>query len=300
MRESKAKPSIPLPYRMIFAIATKCSVYLYDSQQKIPFGLISNIHYTRLTDLTWSYDGKFLLVSSTDGYCSIVHFADGELGTVYKEKGVQEILNSKAEKELEPKKRKKKPTKKSPTNLITEDKPAVVVEEKENEKMEIEGETDIALDNLPESIKEMIPVNKIIKTSELFSPEKKPSGTPATPIQIRKCPRVPEELRENNESNVKTPAKEAVNTPKASLSKTPNRIEVRRFPRSSIQTTPTTPIRSMTAAKNENDDWPKPIVSNDSVVIERKMPEQSTEIASAPKTPRRIELQTPKSKKKLL
>lgn len=254
----------------------------------MPFGLISNIHYTRLTDLTWSHDGKFLLVSSTDGYCSIVQFNDGELGSVYKEKGVQDILNSKAEKEGEPKRKKKKPTKKSPKPDVPA-AAAVVVEEKENDKMEVEA--DIPLTNLPESIKEMIPVNKIIKSSELFSPEKQPSGTPATPIQIRKCPRVPDELRESNENLVKTPAKEA--TPKASLSKTPNRIEVRRFPRSSLQNTPTTPVNFSTVAKND-DDWPMPISTND---LDVKLPEV---VAPSPKTPRRIELQTPKSKKKLL
>lgn len=76
-------PVINLPYRMIFAVATKCSVYLYDTQQKVPFGIISNIHYTRLTDLTWSSDGKMLLVSSTDGFCTLITFAKQELGTVY-------------------------------------------------------------------------------------------------------------------------------------------------------------------------------------------------------------------------
>lgn len=34
----------------------------------------------RLTDLTWSSDGQLLVVSSTDGYCSVIKFFDGELG----------------------------------------------------------------------------------------------------------------------------------------------------------------------------------------------------------------------------
>lgn len=76
-------PVIPLPYRMIFAVATKSSVYLYDTQQKSPFALISNIHYTRLTDLSWSSDGKILIVSSTDGFCSMLSFNDGELGEIH-------------------------------------------------------------------------------------------------------------------------------------------------------------------------------------------------------------------------
>ncbi|XP_067010569.2 chromatin assembly factor 1 subunit B [Anabrus simplex] len=72
-----------LPYRMVVAVATQCSVVLYDTQQPEPFGIISNIHYTRLTDLCWSSDGRLLMISSTDGYCSIVVFTPGELGKVY-------------------------------------------------------------------------------------------------------------------------------------------------------------------------------------------------------------------------
>lgn len=76
-------PVFDLPYRMVFAVATKSSVYLYDTQQRTPLGLISNIHYTRLTDLSWSTDGRMLIVSSTDGFCTLITFAEDELGTVY-------------------------------------------------------------------------------------------------------------------------------------------------------------------------------------------------------------------------
>lgn len=76
-------PVIELPYRMVFAVATKSSVILYDTQQSMPIGLISNIHYTRLTDLAWSHDGRILIVSSTDGFCTLITFATGELGMEY-------------------------------------------------------------------------------------------------------------------------------------------------------------------------------------------------------------------------
>ncbi|KAK8393219.1 hypothetical protein O3P69_013315 [Scylla paramamosain] len=72
-----------LPYRMIFAVATQNAVLLYDTQQPVPFGRLSNIHYTHLSDLSWSSDGRILVMSSTDGYCSLVSFAEGELGTPY-------------------------------------------------------------------------------------------------------------------------------------------------------------------------------------------------------------------------
>ncbi|CAK9820899.1 Chromatin assembly factor 1 subunit B [Anthophora plagiata] len=77
-------PIVTLPYRMVFAVATQHSVIIYDTQQISPIAVISNIHYTRLTDITWSSDGRILIASSTDGYCSIISFQNGELGEEYK------------------------------------------------------------------------------------------------------------------------------------------------------------------------------------------------------------------------
>ena len=42
-----------LPYRMVLAVASEDSVYLYDTQQILPFALVSNIHYHTLSDLSW-------------------------------------------------------------------------------------------------------------------------------------------------------------------------------------------------------------------------------------------------------
>nr|XP_040057334.1 chromatin assembly factor 1 subunit B [Gasterosteus aculeatus aculeatus]XP_040057335.1 chromatin assembly factor 1 subunit B [Gasterosteus aculeatus aculeatus] len=81
-----------LAYRMVFAVASEDSILLYDTQQTIPFGLVSNIHYHTLSDLTWSRDGSFLAVSSTDGYCSFLSFSPGELGTPLKEPPVLEVF----------------------------------------------------------------------------------------------------------------------------------------------------------------------------------------------------------------
>ncbi|XP_078619301.1 chromatin assembly factor 1 subunit B-like [Branchiostoma floridae x Branchiostoma japonicum] len=75
------KPLFDLPYRIVFAVATEDSVLFYDTQQTIPFALISNIHYHRLSDLAWSEDGSILMISSTDGYCTFVTFDPDELGT---------------------------------------------------------------------------------------------------------------------------------------------------------------------------------------------------------------------------
>lgn len=71
------------PYRIVFAVATQDAVYLYDTQQMEPFAYVSQIHYTRLTDVSWSSDGRLLIIASTDGYCTFVTFAPGELGVPY-------------------------------------------------------------------------------------------------------------------------------------------------------------------------------------------------------------------------
>ncbi|XP_017278117.1 chromatin assembly factor 1 subunit B isoform X2 [Kryptolebias marmoratus] len=98
---AEALPNLfQLPYRMVFAVASEDSIFLYDTQQSLPFGLVSNIHYHTLSDLTWSGDGSFLAVSSTDGYCSFLSFSSGELGTPLTEPPTLEIFvpNSGAEK----------------------------------------------------------------------------------------------------------------------------------------------------------------------------------------------------------
>ncbi|KAK3585670.1 hypothetical protein CHS0354_020236 [Potamilus streckersoni] len=87
-----------LPYRVVFAVATEDSVLLYDTQQEQPFAYITNIHYHQLSDLSWSSDGRILVVSSTDGYCTLVTFKDGEIGIHYEpptEKSSSEVNEKK-------------------------------------------------------------------------------------------------------------------------------------------------------------------------------------------------------------
>ncbi|KAG8631781.1 hypothetical protein KVT40_000921 [Elsinoe batatas] len=76
-------PVFDLPYRMIYAIATQDAVHVYDTQQKQPICVVSNLHYATFTDLSWTADGSMLLISSSDGFCSCLTFAPGELGTVH-------------------------------------------------------------------------------------------------------------------------------------------------------------------------------------------------------------------------
>ncbi|KAF8453112.1 WD40-repeat-containing domain protein, partial [Terfezia claveryi] len=86
------EPSVPeippnaafaLPYRMVYAVATQDAVFIYDTHQQTPLCIVSNLHYAAFTDLTWSSDGLTLLMTSTDGFCSIVAFEPDELGQIY-------------------------------------------------------------------------------------------------------------------------------------------------------------------------------------------------------------------------
>lgn len=72
-----------IPYRSIFAVLTVDSVLIYDTYHSRPLCIARGLHYAGLTDCSWSSDGRNLVVCSTDGYVSILSFAEGELGEVY-------------------------------------------------------------------------------------------------------------------------------------------------------------------------------------------------------------------------
>lgn len=74
-----------LPYRYVYAIATEDSVFFYHTQSLTPFSYICGIHYSNLSDLSWSPDGKYLIITSIDGFCTFVFFKQNELGKVYQE-----------------------------------------------------------------------------------------------------------------------------------------------------------------------------------------------------------------------
>lgn len=47
------KSSFSLNYRIVYAVATQDSVLLYDTQQKTPICVVSNLHCATFTDLAW-------------------------------------------------------------------------------------------------------------------------------------------------------------------------------------------------------------------------------------------------------
>ncbi|KAG2006974.1 chromatin assembly complex protein, variant 3 [Coprinopsis cinerea AmutBmut pab1-1] len=63
-----------LPYRMLYAVVTMDTIAVYDTQQAGPVALLTKLHYDEFTDVSWSPDGQTLMLSSRDGYCTIIIF----------------------------------------------------------------------------------------------------------------------------------------------------------------------------------------------------------------------------------
>lgn len=64
---------VKLPYKLLLAIATTNQVIIYDTESLEPLTIVSNLHYTPVTDICWSPDGRLVMCSSTDGFCSYIH-----------------------------------------------------------------------------------------------------------------------------------------------------------------------------------------------------------------------------------
>ncbi|URE22400.1 Chromatin assembly factor 1 subunit [Musa troglodytarum] len=80
LRGSNSAGFFKLPYRVIFALATLNSLYIYDTESLPPIAIFAGLHYAAITDIAWSSDAKYLSLSSRDGYCTIIEFEDHELG----------------------------------------------------------------------------------------------------------------------------------------------------------------------------------------------------------------------------
>jgi len=70
---------IDLPYKMVFAVGTIDSLYVFDTQSVVPRYAVTNIHLQALTDIAWN-GSSLLAVSSADGYVSFFIFEKNELG----------------------------------------------------------------------------------------------------------------------------------------------------------------------------------------------------------------------------
>ena len=42
-----------LPHRIIFAVATLNSLYIYDTESVVPLVIMAGLHYAAITDVAW-------------------------------------------------------------------------------------------------------------------------------------------------------------------------------------------------------------------------------------------------------
>lgn len=80
LRGSNKDSSFDLPYRLVFAVATLNSLYIYDTESAEPVAVMAGLHYAAITDIAWSPTANYLALSSQDGYCTLVEFENDELG----------------------------------------------------------------------------------------------------------------------------------------------------------------------------------------------------------------------------
>ncbi|KAK6111172.1 WD domain G-beta repeat family protein [Brugia pahangi] len=77
---------LKLPYRIVWAALTKNTVYIFDSQLCRCVACATNLQYDTLTDMSWSPDGRVLMICSLEGYISFIRFDEVALGEKYTEK----------------------------------------------------------------------------------------------------------------------------------------------------------------------------------------------------------------------
>jgi len=70
---------LDIEYKMVFAIGTIDSIFIYNTQSITPISVITSIHCQAITDLSW-HGSSTLAASSSDGYISFVVFEKNELG----------------------------------------------------------------------------------------------------------------------------------------------------------------------------------------------------------------------------
>lgn len=101
LAESKLLPVFKLPYKMVFAVATQDSVLIYDTQSLRPIGSLTNLHYLTITDLCWDYDGQKIIISSAEGFCSVVAFEEGKFGKRYNQAAIKSSHKVEASKSMD-------------------------------------------------------------------------------------------------------------------------------------------------------------------------------------------------------
>ncbi len=72
--DASMRPWGPAEYRMALAVWTSDSVVVYTTDSGCRHSDFTDLHFSTITSVSWSHDGRFLLTSSMDGYVSVVMY----------------------------------------------------------------------------------------------------------------------------------------------------------------------------------------------------------------------------------
>ncbi|KAJ0175871.1 hypothetical protein K1T71_009030 [Dendrolimus kikuchii] len=324
LRSEGPRPAFPLQKRMVLAVATKRSVLIYDTQQKTPVALISNIHYTRLTDLTWSPGGRTLVASSTDGFCSVITFAEGELGEILPDEKPQppnapEPMDV-TEDPIEPTQPQPKQDDLKPaiTTIDSFFKPPSDSSQKKS-KNDPQQKTPVKLDVLEEVAMPSWSDNSNNEIMKLKDNDSSQDIIVLDDSEDIKLVYDESETMKNDSPNMKLDNIEDKQSPKDNMSKSPNNksVKAKVNTKSTVQNVSKKSENIMTAFTKQAMSKSIPeITGNDKNVSKEESPKESTfmkhakvadvkmpvtQAAASPKAPRRVSfvtLSSPKNKKK--
>ncbi|XP_028793804.1 chromatin assembly factor 1 subunit FAS2 [Neltuma alba] len=130
LRGTNSAELFKLPYRLIFAVATLNSLYIYDTENNPPIAIMAGLHYAAITDIAWSPDAHYLALSSQDGFCTLVEFENNELGTPISSSGEKKVSG------------KDNTQPKTSDNLVIEATGNISTAEEESMKNEARGKAD--------------------------------------------------------------------------------------------------------------------------------------------------------------
>ncbi|CAL9731093.1 chromatin assembly factor 1 subunit p60 [Monosporozyma unispora] len=167
---SQSSNFISLPYKLVFAVATSNEILIYDTESVEPLAIIGNLHYTPMTDLAWSPDGSFLMISSTDGFCSYISIDNSLFGFELTTAEVIEMKQNQLKPNLT------EPVKKEKSNALSSQKVTPkkdiinILPVKKKEKLISMGSSPIKISS-KQDIVNILPVKKKEKVN-ISSPEK--------------------------------------------------------------------------------------------------------------------------------
>jgi chromatin assembly factor 1 subunit B len=79
-------------YKFVYGVASLDQIVFYDTDNTLPLGIVGKLHYAGLTDFSWSCNGRYIILSSNDGYCSMVQFEPEEFGVALNEMSLPETV----------------------------------------------------------------------------------------------------------------------------------------------------------------------------------------------------------------